>query len=66
MIFLKDFLAHIVVLVLIILAMAGMLNLMALTEKDRLVTVQYDCRLSEISPDYPPAVKQMCREKMVK
>lgn len=24
--------------------------------------VAYDCRLAEISPDYPSAVKQKCRE----
>jgi hypothetical protein len=24
--------------------------------------VAYDCRLAEISPDYPPIVKQRCRE----
>lgn len=27
-------------------------------------TVTYDCRLAEISVDYPVAVKQMCREKL--
>lgn len=26
----------------------------------------YDCRLSEISPDYPPAIKNECRELMSK
>ena len=30
------------------------------------ITVQYDCRLSEISPDYPQSVKQKCRELMLK
>lgn len=30
------------------------------------VTVQYDCRLAEISPDYPPMVKELCREKIAK
>lgn len=28
------------------------------------IEVQYDCRLAEISPDYPQAVKQKCRELM--
>ena len=32
----------------------------------RYVTVKYDCRLSEISPDYPVAVKQACRKKELK
>ena len=26
------------------------------------VTVQYDCSISEISPDYPVAVKEKCRQ----
>jgi hypothetical protein len=26
----------------------------------------YDCRLAEISPDYPPAIKNECRELMKK
>jgi hypothetical protein len=26
--------------------------------------VIYDCRLAEISPDYPQAVKEECREMM--
>ena len=32
----------------------------------RHVTVKYDCHLSEISPDYPVAVKQACRKKELK
>ena len=26
------------------------------------VTVKYDCRVAEISPDYPVAVKEQCRK----
>ena len=26
-------------------------------------TVVYDCRLAEISPDFPVEVKEMCRKK---
>jgi hypothetical protein len=26
------------------------------------VTIQYDCRLADISPDYPPAVKNACHK----
>ena len=26
--------------------------------------VKYDCRLAEISPDFPPAVKEQCRKLM--
>lgn len=28
--------------------------------------VMYDCRLAEISPDVPPAIKQECRKRMEK
>jgi F0F1-type ATP synthase membrane subunit b/b' len=27
------------------------------------VTVAYDCRIAEISPDYPVAVKEECRKR---
>ena len=30
------------------------------------VSVFYDCRLAEISPDVPPLVKQECRKRMEK
>jgi len=30
----------------------------------RHVTVQYDCRIAEISPDYPVAVKEACRKRI--
>jgi len=30
------------------------------------VTVFYDCRIAEISPDVPPKVKEECRKKMEK
>jgi len=30
------------------------------------VTVVYDCRIAEISPDYPVAVKEACRKRSVK
>ena len=29
-----------------------------------IIAVEYDCRLAEISPDYPQQVKQKCREIM--
>ena len=32
----------------------------------RYPTVTYDCRLAEISPDYPQEVKQQCREEIRK
>lgn len=30
------------------------------------VVVTYDCRIAEISPDYPVAVKEACRKRSVK
>jgi hypothetical protein len=30
------------------------------------VTVRYDCSLSEISPDFPPQVKEECRKLRAK
>lgn len=29
---------------------------------DKPITVVYDCRLSEISPDFPPEVREQCRK----
>jgi len=26
----------------------------------------YDCRIAEISPDIPPHIKQLCRERSIK
>lgn len=28
-----------------------------------IVVIKYDCRVAEISPDYPVAVKEQCRKK---
>ena len=30
------------------------------------ITVMYDCRIAEISPDYPVAVKEACRKRSSK
>ena len=30
------------------------------------VVVKYDCRIAEISPDYPVAVKEQCRKRSTK
>jgi hypothetical protein len=30
------------------------------------VTVRYDCSISEISPDFPPQVKEECRKLRAK
>ena len=40
----------------------GVLCLAFWPEDVRHVTVKYDCRIAEISPDYPVAVKEQCRK----
>ena len=40
------------------------INLVDLKDRDPMVSVQYDCRLAEISVDYPLAVKELCRKKL--
>jgi len=37
-----------------------------LTNVDTHVVVRYDCRIAEISPDVPIAVKEKCRKKLFK
>jgi hypothetical protein len=37
-----------------------------LTNVDTHVVVRYDCRIAEISPDVPAAVKEKCRKKLFK
>ena len=48
----------IILVLLLILSVALMVQYSTDTE------VIYDCRLAEISPDYPQAVKEECREMM--
>lgn len=36
------------------------------SDKQKRISVMYDCRIAEISPDVPPAVKQECRKRMEK
>ena len=44
----------------------GILILAFWPEDVRHVTVKYDCRIAEISPDYPVAVKEACRKRSSK
>ena len=47
----------------IVLIFLCLLSLYGLLQTPRTnITVQYDCQLAEISPDYPQEVKQKCRE----
>ena len=32
-------------------------------DKSNVVVIQYDCKIAEISPDYPVAVKEECRKR---
>ena len=50
----------------ITLFFAVVASLAAMFFQPRYPTVTYDCRLAEISPDYPQEVKQRCREEIRK
>ena len=56
----NDDLKFAVLLVAVIASMAMMFF------QPRYPTVKYDCRIAEISPDVPPAVKEQCRQLMQK
>jgi hypothetical protein len=49
-----------------ILLIAIIASLAAAFFQPRYPTVKYDCRIAEISPDVPPAVKEQCRQLMQK
>ena len=49
---------------LVILSIISIIGLLDKKNNNHLISVQYDCRLAEISPDYPQQVKQKCRELM--
>jgi hypothetical protein len=46
---------------LVILLAVAMLLLLSNDDDDNNHRVRYDCRIAEISPDYPAAVKDKCR-----
>ena len=50
----------------IIIAIIALLAVIVLLYEGSSITVRYDCRLAEISVDYPAAVKQECRKLMEK
>jgi hypothetical protein len=41
-------------------------SIAAMFFQPRYPTIKYDCRIAEISPDYPQEVKQRCREEIRK
>jgi hypothetical protein len=49
-----------------ILLIAVIASMAAMFIQPKHVIVTYDCRIAEISPDVPPAVKEQCRKKMEK
>ncbi len=50
-----------VIVVAIIVAIYGFVGIKYLWDMDHR-TVRYDCSISEISPDFPPQVKEQCRK----
>lgn len=42
-----------------IIALLALISFIFFVDKER--TVVYDCRLAEISPDFPPEVREECR-----
>jgi hypothetical protein len=34
-------------------------------EQAHTLVIEYDCRLAEISPDYPQQVREQCRKRMM-
>ena len=49
-----------------VLAIAVIASLAAMFFQPRYLTIKYDCRVAEISPDYPQEVRQKCREEIRK
>lgn len=47
---------------LLVFVVASMYSMYVTFSKQSQVTVVYDCRVSEISPDFPLEAKQRCRE----
>ena len=50
----------------VILFLVAVVSIGVMFFQPRYPTVTYDCRLAEISPDYPQEVKQQCREEIRK
>jgi hypothetical protein len=48
------------------LSFAVVASLAAMFFQPRYPIIKYDCRVAEISPDYPQEVKQRCREEIRK
>lgn len=62
--FIEKFIGFIMVICVVVLVMVFIIDYTAFTKgiKDQAVVVTYDCRLAEISPDYPLIVKEQCRK----
>ena len=66
--FWKDFVMLVMGFFALVFLVIAVVNLTPLPQLEvkQIVTVKYDCSLAEISPDYPVAVKEACRERMKK
>jgi len=64
--FIKDFVAMLVAFTCGVFIIIATINLVDLKDRNPMVSVQYDCRLVEISPDFPQEVRKLCREKLLK
>jgi hypothetical protein len=53
-----DLIFFIIMLLISIICIYGLLDT---KNNNHLISIQYDCRLAEISPDFPQQVKQQCR-----
>lgn len=61
--FVEKFVWGIMVICILVIAMIFVIDYTAWAKgyTDQAVVVTYDCRIAEISPDIPPAVKEKCR-----
>ena len=59
-----DVLFYIIIGLCLVMSIWGMMQIANARKYE--VDVFYDCRLAEISPDIPPAIKEECRKRMEK
>jgi hypothetical protein len=50
----------------VVLSLIVVVSIAVMFFQPRYPTIKYDCRIAEISPDYPQEVKQRCREEIRK
>jgi hypothetical protein len=57
--------AGLIAFALVVLIMFGLFVSLGRMAEGQHRTVMYDCRLAEISPDFPPEVKEACRKRFM-